>query len=160
MPSYLKTEGSTASKSVDSLSIPVTDNITLPSADHSISFTIDALGIGIIQTIYNFVGETTRRANINAAGDLEVFNGDKHTYSLSSIVGTDSKIVITFSGTTEKVYQDEVLITSNTKTIATGTATLIWLGSSDGSTDPLFGHVQRFKYFDKELDLTEIQGLA
>ena len=161
MPSYLKTEGSTVTKAADSLSIPVTDNITLPGADHSISFTIDALGIGtgITQTIYNFVGETTRRANINASGNLEVFNGDLHTYSLSSIVSTDSKIAITFSGTTEKVYQDGALITSNTKTIATGTATAIFIGSTDGSTDPAYIHVQRFKYFPKELDLAEIQAL-
>lgn len=149
-----------ASRSYDGLTIPTSGNLPSAELPHSISFTAKSLGSGNFQYLYSDA-INRRYARIESDGiTMRVRNGNINVYTLNDPLTTTSKIVITFDGTTEEVFQNNVSLGSNVKTIASTNPAVLTIGGLGGTGSSRFdGTMRYFKIFDKVLDQEEIEGL-
>jgi len=145
-------------RTADNLSIDAA-NIPAPTADYSLSATVDKLGNVNFDRIYEVVGETNRRMFIDSGGDLA---GSHNAVSVSVGAVTDTishKLVFTVASVNQTLFFDGIQVDQDAKGTVTGAKTSIRIGSQAADFNMVFGHIKNFRIDSVALTAAQVGTL-
>lgn len=149
-------------KAGDALSVPFANNIPPTLAEYTILADYSVLGyFNNDVKILNIVGESWRQINASTGGALRpwVASGTHYLFHNAPIAAkTVTRIGLATSLGGERLYINGVLRAEEfTKSPTTGTGTSISIGSSNGSSLFLFGHISGVRIYDRFLTESEMK---
>jgi hypothetical protein len=161
--SYIRTEGVTASRVTDDLSLPSDGNIPKATIGFpkTVSIDYDLISVsGDAQDIFR-TDEVDHIIRVSASLlNVSYIHGSTSVNETGNSSLTPSKfIAATSQSGVSSIYRNGEFLTSGSITNSTGTLTKIQLGNNTGLAVPMFGHISKVSIYDVALTAQEISLL-
>jgi hypothetical protein len=160
--SYIYTNGSAVTRTIDSCIVTFADNFPLAGDDFTVVIDVDVIGsTGVNQSSFFIAGETYRGMhNLTAANTIQGWHQGATPVSISRTLtaNTVARDGLVYDSGTLKIFSNGVLLTSGAQGTPGGSPTGIVLGDLTGAS-PIYGHVANFRAYGEAFS-TDVMRIA
>ncbi|MGE4420578.1 MAG: LamG-like jellyroll fold domain-containing protein, partial [Sulfurimonas sp.] len=159
--SYIPTTTTSATRAADTCYVPAVENIPAANtSDSSIICDVKLSGLNnsaSSQTVWRLNDSFRYARNYTVDNTWQYVEGSSNISGGSSST-SKKRISTTFSTSSMKIYLDGISVSSTTPSKSvTGTATAMYIGSSGGTEQFLFGTISNLRIYDRALTEKEVR---